>query len=48
MKYVKKIDDYPIYAMNYKGDYWFDDYMKTTGAKEWEDLSGFLMNKLSV
>ncbi len=44
---IKKIDDYPIYTMDYKGDYWFDDYMKTAGAKNGEELSGFLMKKLS-
>lgn len=44
---IEKIDDYPIYTMDYKGDYWFDDYMKTAGAENGEELSGFLMNKLS-
>ena len=44
---VKKIDDYPIYLMDYKGTYWFDDYMKTNGSDEDEDLIRFLENKLT-
>lgn len=44
---VKKIDDYPIYLMDYKGTYWFDDYMKTNGSDDDEDLIRFLENKLT-
>lgn len=38
---LKKIDDFPMYTMEYFGDYAFDEYLKQ-GSKDLNELSQFL------
>lgn len=45
LRSVNKIDDYPIYTMDYEGTYWFDDFMNTEGMTE--NFNGFFNQKLS-
>lgn len=44
---IEQIDDYPIYTMDYRGTYWFDDFMKTTGMVSSEDFTAFFKSKLT-
>ena len=44
---IEQIDDYPIYTMEYKGTYWFDDFMKTDGMTSNEEFTAFFRNKLT-
>ena len=44
---IKQIDEYPILTMDYKGTYWFDDFMKTEGMISGEDFMSFFNSKLS-
>ena len=44
---IEKIDEYPIYEMDYKGTYWFDDFMQTSGMVSDEDFAAFFKNKLT-
>lgn len=41
---IKQIDEYPIYMMDYKGTYWFNDFMKTEGDRNFTE---FFMSKLT-
>lgn len=38
---VKKIDYYPFYEMNYKADYYFDEYLQE-GSSSIEDTLQFI------
>lgn len=42
---IKKINEVPVYEMNYKGDYAFDKYLKT-GSKNYGDYVEFLNSNL--
>lgn len=44
---VRQIDEYPIYTMDYKGTYWFDEYVKSDAGSSDEEIISFLENKLS-
>lgn len=44
---IEKIDDYPIYTMDYKGTYWFEEFMETNGMVSHRDFSAFFMNKVT-
>ena len=47
VKSITKIDDYPVYTMDYKGTYWFDDFMKTNGMVSDEGFTSFFRSKLT-
>ena len=44
---IEQIDDYPIYTMDYKGTYWFDDFMETPGMTSDEEFTSFFKSKLT-
>lgn len=44
---LKKVDDYPLYTMQYYGDYHFNEFLKK-GAKDDKELEEFIMKSLTA
>lgn len=45
---IKKISsDYPVYFMQFKGDYYFEEFLKAGGAASDKEVSSFLSEKIS-
>jgi hypothetical protein len=42
---LKTIDDHPLYAMTYQGDYGFDEFLKV-GAQSDRDIEQFVIKRL--
>lgn len=42
---LTKIDDYPMYTLQYEGDYYFDEYLEV-GASSDEEVLEFIIDKL--
>ena len=42
---LSKADDYPLYTMDYKGDYGFEEFLKV-GASSDQDIERFVVKRL--